>query len=311
VFRRSHKTRRGGLAIAILALLAAGCAGDENAKSPEKSPLASSDAPDDASFAAQWLAVQQARDGQVNWPPDGPDADAPVSRAAGDESYWTVVLGTYTGDGHEAAAANMLANLPQVAPQVGGASVHTSEKGSMVVIGRFPSPDDAAAQAELKRIRAITFRERPVFARAILSRVTIERGRPHPLDLRSARLRYPNVDPLYTLQVAAWSDFDSGELSLEEIQTSAESDARRLRGQGYEAYFHHDDTKRVSIVTVGLFGRDAIDPTTGLLSPDVDLLMKRFPQHLVNGEPLEVPIDPNRPRRGLAPQTPSLVAVPK
>ena len=36
-----------------------------------------------------------------------------------------------------------------------------------------------------------------------------------PISLRAARRRFPGVDPLYTLQVAVWGDFESGELSLE------------------------------------------------------------------------------------------------
>ncbi len=96
-----------------------------------------------------------------------------------------------------------------------------------------------------------------------------------------------------------------------EIREHAESYTRKLRAQGFEAYFHHDDDRRLSMITVGLFDQTAIDAQSGLLSPPVEHLMRRFPQHLVNGEPLSEPVDRLRPRRGTRIQKPLLVLVPR
>ena len=79
----------------------------------------------------------------------------------------------------------------------------------------------------------------------------------------------------------------------------------------HEAFVYHDDTQRLSMVTVGLFDHTAVDPQSGIHSPDVSAVLDEFPIHLVNGEPLKVPIDPRRPKLGSAPQSPKLVLVPR
>ncbi len=147
----------------------------------------------------------------------------------------------------------------------------------------------------------------------MLTRVTLRTSptRLHPFALMSARHRHPKVDPLYTLEVAIWSDFESGKLSLDEIHRQAESYAKKLRVDGYEAYFHHDDDKRLSTVTVGLFDRTALDARTGLYGHAVEGVLQRFPARLVNGETLREPIDGRNPTRGTRVQQPRLVHVPK
>ena len=49
---------------------------------------------------------------------------------------------------------------------------------------------------------------------------------------------------------------------------------------------------------------------TGFFSPEVDALLRRFPAHLVNGEPL-LEIKNRRDPRNRQPQTPRLVEVPQ
>ncbi len=182
----------------------------------------------------------------------------------------------------------------------------------MVTYGNYTGAEDPAAQADLKWIKAITISNRPVFAGAMLTRNT--RTDPtiplDPLELMSVRARYPDIDPLYTLQVAVWGDFESGKLTLAEIHQHAESYARRLRAQGLNAYYDHDDDKRLSVITVGLFDSTAIEnPQIGLYSAEVKALMRRFPEHLVNGEPLLELIDRRTGRTRV--QQPKLVLVPK
>ncbi|UCD74695.1 MAG: hypothetical protein JSV91_13015 [Phycisphaerales bacterium] len=243
-----------------------------------------------------------------------PARSATTAEPATSGPVWTIVLETFATGDHLAAAQRMLRQLPAIDPLLAEARVHRAAEASMVVFGSYPAPDDPAAQYDLKTIKSITIGDRPVFARAMLSRV-----RPHaaqrqlkPFELITARQRYPNVDPLYTLDVAIWgTNFESGDLSLQQVQSEAEAYARRLRTQGIDAYFHHDPDRGLSTVTVGLFDHRAIDAASGLYHPDVEAFLARFPARLVNGEPLQVYIDPQRPDLGTEPQRPRLVLVPK
>lgn len=239
--------------------------------------------------------------------------DGQVQPAQGRSSFWTLLLGTYTDEGHQAAAANMVRSCATIDARLGAARVHTTSKGSMVIYGAWDDPQSPAAQSALAWIKGIELRERPVFPRAMLTRINIRhaQGQFRPAELMSVRLRYPRIDPLYTLQVAVWGDFGSGQLSLEEIRRLAETYTRELRGRGYETYFHHDDDQRLSMVTVGLFDHTAVDPESGLYSEEVERVLKEFPEHLVNGEPLFEPTGSRRPDLRRRVQKPRLVLVPE
>ena len=232
--------------------------------------------------------------------------------AGSHSSTWSIVLVTFSSPGHGEAATRTVRQLGAVDPRLAAARVHTTGKGSLVVYGAYQSVDSPDAQRDLAWVKQLTINERPAFPRAMLSRIRRTRlAGVHPHDLMSARLRYPTVDPLYALEVAMWSDFESGELTLQEIHRSAEAYVKELRGQGLEAYFYHDDDKRVSSVTVGLFDHTAIDTRTMIYSPALTELMKRFPARMVNGEILREPIDARRPSRGTRIQAPALVLVPE
>jgi len=238
---------------------------------------------------------------------------AQAELAGGPSSYWAILLGTYTGEDHETAAANMVRSCATIDARLGAARVHTTGKGSMVIYGAWDDPQAPAAQAALQWIKGIQLRDRPVFPRAMLSRINVRHAARQfrPAELMSVRLRYPKLNPLYTLQVAVWGDFGSGQLTLEEIHRRAETYTRQLRARGYEAYFHHDDDRRLSMITVGLFDHTAIDPESGLYAPEVERLLDQFPEHLVNGEPLLEPASPRHPEAGQRVQTPKLVLVPE
>lgn len=231
--------------------------------------------------------------------------------AASPTANWTIVLATFAAPGHRQAAAKTVQQLPMVDPKLAGARVHTTPKGSLAVYGAYEQPDSPEAQADLAWIKQITIEGNPAFPQAMLTRIKLKSAGPvSPFDLRSARKRYPAVDPLYTLEVAIWSDFESGRLTLDQIHRDAERYASQLRAQGLEAYFFHDDDKRVSAVTIGLFDRTAIDSRTMIYSPELTALMKQFPARMVNGEPFNEPIDARRPSRGTRVQAPALVLVP-
>jgi hypothetical protein len=293
----SHKSVRGLLLAALCPILAWACAADRGGPSSAQEPA----------FEA------------ADWGEDSADAAAPGRAARSAETsssgtIWTIVLATFPNPGHQQAAANSLRQLPRIDPKLGsGAWVHTGSKGSLVGYGRYGSTQSEDAQRDLAWIKGLALGDLPAFPRAMLSRVNIRPAAAgfDPLALMSARSRYPNVDPLYTLEVAVWGDFESGTMSLAQIHRKAEENARILRARGFEAYYHHDDDRRLSMVTVGLFDHTAIDQRTGLYGPAVDALLQEFPAHLVNGEELLEPIDGRRVQRGTRVQRPVLVLVPK
>ena len=56
--------------------------------------------------------------------------------------------------------------------------------------------------------------------------------------------------------------------------------------------------------------RRAYDARSTLFSPEVEDLMRQFPAHLTNGEPVLIPIDPSNPKGRTKPQASRLVEVP-
>jgi hypothetical protein len=223
-------------------------------------------------------------------------------------------LATFTGDGHRQAADQARMSIVRQYPALSDAYVRSNTSGSVVMVGRFTGLDDPSAKPRVKAVQEIqdTRGARP-FARAILSRLDTSRrsGPPAANDLRSARAMKPGNSTLYTLQVGIWSDFGSGEVSPDEIRRSAEGYCARLRSQGHAAFYYHDEDRRMSIVTVGVFGPEAYDARTTLFSPEVDALMAKFPVMLVAGEELLVRSDPRDPKSRMVPQRPMLVEVPR
>lgn len=227
---------------------------------------------------------------------------------------WAVMLATFTGDGHRQAADQARARIVRTYPSVSDAYVRTNSSGSVVLVGRFSGLDDPAAKPRVKAVQEIQDANgaRP-FGRAILTRMESSRpaAAPGPNDLRNARALKPGKSVLYTLQVAVWSDFGSTEVSMDEVRRSAEGYCMRLRAQGHLAFYFHDDDRRMSIVSVGVFGPDAYDQRTRLFSAEIDELMAKFPVMLVAGEEILIREDPYDPKGKMVPQRPVLVEVPR
>jgi hypothetical protein len=240
---------------------------------------------------------------------------AKAPQAAAEPPRWGVVLATFSDEGHAQMAKTACERLAESYPQLKGCYARSTDRGSVVFFGQFTGPKEDDARAALEMVKAISpdGRARP-FGRAYLSRArsSSDQGR-SPNDLRmAARRKLPGVEPVFTFQVAMWSDFDSRTMAQDEIERRAEEYCGSLRGRGVEAYVHHDEDKHMSIVTVGVFDSTAYDPRSTLFSPAVEKLFKQFPTMLVNGEQLLVP-----PPRGSAPDTPPtpqtcvLIEVPK
>ncbi len=304
----SYKSVLGTLVMAVFGLAgiaaAPGCGPETGSLSTRSRDLGSRpDAADTTAARDDW---------GTDWDP-GRDRGRAGS-TAGASTVWTIVLGTFPSEaGARAAADNMMRQLQTLAPQLGELWVHSTGRGAMVVSGRYDSAGNPDAQEALHRIKAVQIQGQPAFARAMLTRVKVRRVgiATHPFSLMSVRLRYPNLNPLYTLEVGIWGDFESGQLTIKQIHAEAETQTRELRNRGFEAYFYHDDDKRLSVVTVGVFDSSAIDPRSGMYGPALQSLMDKFPAHLVNGETLLEPIDGRNASRGTRVQKPMPVLIPK
>lgn len=240
------------------------------------------------------------------------------SKSAGSASVsggggpWSIVLRTFSREDHAASAAASLNQVRSLSPLAAAARVEQLADGSAIVVGRYQNPSDADAQRDLKRIKAFMIGTSRPFALAMLTRVGPIAKVESPFDLSHLRAKYPKVDPLYTLQVAIWGNFDNDKMPLEEVRKRAEEYCTKLRAQGYEAYVHHNDATGMSKVTVGAFDRSAVDPASRLASPELEALMKKFPQHLINGEPVQEANVAKFPKKyGYRTQKPQLVEVPK
>jgi hypothetical protein len=226
---------------------------------------------------------------------------------------WSVMLATFTQPDHAERAVAFRTELVRQYPELANAAVRRVGKGSAIVVGRFEGPEDKGAQAELKRVKAIEREGRKPFAGAMLLRTATEDAASamKPNDIRNLRAKFPSVRPLYTLQVAAWSTFGEKGVDYPSMRTAAERYCADLRAKGRDAWFHHDEDKETSIVTVGHFDRRAYDSRSTLFSPEVEDLMRQFPAHLTNGEPVLIPVDRTNPKGRTKPQACRLVEVPE
>tara|TARA_Y100000589_G_scaffold320349_1_gene350136 strand:- start:110 stop:1036 length:927 start_codon:yes stop_codon:yes gene_type:complete len=224
------------------------------------------------------------------------------------EGAWSIALLTITGNDHQATAkalrSQIAAKHPELTPlfldEVGGG------QGSAIFVGRFQSPKDPRCRALMEEIRQMTSAEgNRLFPRAMPGRPqSVVAASLHPHDLRTVRLGRRSSTPMYTLQIAQWGTFGDDSIAYDRCRAQAESMARSLRARGLTAWFSHNDGRSLSSVNIGVFGPDAYDPRSTLFSPEVEVLMQRFPQLQVNGEVL---LDP---RTGIA-RTPFLVEVPR
>jgi len=239
-----------------------------------------------------------------------PEERAPQAgpKAASSEGAWSIALLTITGNDHQATAKALRSQIaskhPELTPlfldEVGGG------QGSAIFVGRFPSPKDPRCRALMEEIRQMTSAEgNRLFPRAMPGRPqSLVAASLHPHDLRTVRLGRRSTTPIYTLQIAQWGTFGDDSITYDQCRAQAEAMARSLRARGLTAWFSHNDGRSLSSVNVGVFGPDAYDPRSTLFSPEVEVLMQRFPQLQVNGDVL---LDP---RTGIA-RTPFLVEVPR
>ncbi|MEE2912942.1 MAG: hypothetical protein VX436_03965 [Planctomycetota bacterium] len=232
----------------------------------------------------------------------------------GSGRQYAIAVATFTGDGHEKEAQKKYSELMAHYPSIGrGLVVRKRSRGSALTYGHYLGYDDLDAKRDLLMLRGVVTQQgTPLFGQLLLTkfRSAEDRQSLHPYDLWTIRKEYPTIVPIYTLEVAVWGDFDSGQLPLVKRHAAAERYASELRGKGYEAFFYHNDDSQLSSVTVGLFSYKAIDAETGFYSAEVEAMLARFPQRLMNGEPVLEYHDPSNHSRGTKVQSPCLAEVP-
>jgi hypothetical protein len=316
--------RAAGLAAAISSLL---CACGDGPTSTQKRSVASTRSSDEAGLelldprddvmgdgaVASRNGNQSAKSNADGTKPSTPGASGARASSAGSRNgRWSIILATVSGADHPAKAAAFRQQVVSQYPELRDATVRRLGQGSAIVVGRFESPGDAGAQAELKRVKAIERNGQKPFAGALLLRTASDAlaGPPKPHDLRSLRAQFPNVRPLFTLQVAAWVTLGAKDLDYADMREAAEKYCAELRAKGHESWFLHDEDTETSIVTVGHFDRRAYDPKSTLFAPEVEDMMRVFPANHVNGEPVLLLVDPRNPKGKTKPQPCRLVEVP-
>ena len=230
------------------------------------------------------------------------------------ENQYAIVVATFTGDQHAQSAKVTRNRLSGQYPAIGSRlAFRPRSRGSVLTYGNYRGYDDPQAKVDIAMLRSIpTQQGTPLFAQVMLMKFKASRLRQHlhPYDLWTVRREFPTMVPIFTLEVAIWGDFDSGEFPQARRRAVAEGYANELRNKGFEAFFYHNDEAEMSSVTVGLFGHNAVDAETGFYSPEVDAMLSRFPVRLVNGEEVLVFFDPANPSLGSNIQPPCLAEVP-
>ncbi|MCH2160612.1 MAG: hypothetical protein MK085_01930 [Phycisphaerales bacterium] len=233
-----------------------------------------------------------------------------ASAAGGDAGgRWSIVLATTTGDAHDVQAQAIYRDMRSEFSLLQSAFVRSNDRGSTIWFGRFQAANDPELQAAREQLSGLQRNGQPVF-RGLIASVLPDERPIGPSDLRRARLMHPNIDPLYTLQVACWGTFGANAISWSEVRTRAEAYAAELRRRGYEAWYHHDAVSELSVVTVGVFDHRAYDSRSTLFSPEVEQLRREFPQHMINGEKAMLEMRPGD-ETSRVPQTCRLVSVPE
>ena len=227
---------------------------------------------------------------------------------------YAIVVATFTGQQHAQSASAMKTQLAMQYPEFGHSlALRPRSRGSVLSFGNYKGYDDPKAQKDMAQLRRMVSPQgRALFAQVLLMKFKPPRStyNLHPYDLWTVRREFPVMVPIFTLEVAVWGDFDSGQFPTERRRKVAEEYAGQLRKKGFEAFFYHNDDVGLSSVTVGLFGHNAVDAETGFYSPEVDAMISRFPVRLVNGQEVQEYFDPSNPSLGSNVQQPGLAEVP-
>ena len=221
---------------------------------------------------------------------------------------WSIALATLTGSDHQALARSLAERIRDRYPTLTPLFVDGLGRGeaSAVFVGHFRSPSGEASRSMMNRVSELTMENGgKAFPRAMPARpASFKNASRSPNDLRSLRSRHRVGRIAYSLKIAQWGTFGDDQVDYEQCRQQAEAMSRSLRAQGLTAWFNHNDAREMSVVTVGVFGSNAYDSRSTLFAPEVEVLMERFPQLMINGEPIL------HPKTG-QPLPPVLIEVPK
>ncbi|MDP7030082.1 MAG: hypothetical protein QF733_07675 [Phycisphaerales bacterium] len=264
---------------------------------------------EDAQPSDGWQDLEHLLGSGSEPPPAEPSRAA--SQPVAPQSFHTLVLQTFPGDRGE-TARQWHAQLTQIVPPLQEhTAVHVDGKGSMVVFGHYEGWDDPQAAIDMRTLQNLRVNDKRIFGAIMRTDVRPRRADSalHPHELVALRRRHPDVRTIYTLEIEVWGGFKSGEMTSADRRGHAERRVAELREGGVPAFFHHDPVTDLSTVTVGAFGEDALDPSSGLMSLDVEQWQHRFPNRLINGEELRMPVQ-GQPELGTVTQRSRLVLVP-
>ena len=228
------------------------------------------------------------------------------SLAAEQGQGWAVVLETFATQDHRELAARYVDIFRQISTFT-DVWVETDERGSIVRYGSYPGVDSKAAQADLTSLKQFVYNNARPFAGAYLSRIASDPlGRRREYNLIQARQLFPREDTVYSLQIGVYEA--EQDTTTEQARRLAEEAVVELRAQGELAFYYHSPNR--SMVCVGAFPSTAADATTGLYSPEVAALQRRFPYNSFNGRSLKQQIVTSSGRRLMETQPSFLVRVP-
>ncbi|MEE9295142.1 MAG: hypothetical protein V3W34_09325 [Phycisphaerae bacterium] len=200
---------------------------------------------------------------------------------------WTIECFGFQGPDHHQTAESIAAVLGQ-ADGIDKRKVHVrhSPGKSTICYGTYHRnidrmkgtreiPDDLRRDLGLVR-ELVDDRGRRLFIGARMVR------KPLP-DVGPAEWNLENAGGVYSLQVAAFEPTPQ----RRNYKQAAVHHTRRLRLRGYDAYYHHDSARAVSVVTVGIFGEDAVIKRDGrtTYNDEVRELQRKenFRYNLTNG----------------------------
>ena len=147
-----------------------------------------------------------------------------------------IVLATFPGAGSAEAATSLRLQLASAFPGLASKILlHDRRNGWVVAFGDYTGFDDPRARQDIEMIRRLRGpRGNQLFPQVLLTRFRAPRAMSdlHPLDLWSVRQEYPDIDPLYTLDIAIWGDFESGQWSASKRRSAAEHYAAEVRKRG-------------------------------------------------------------------------------
>ena len=165
------------------------------------------------------------------------------------KATYAITVATFTGPHHAAAARDAASLFVLSQPAIGRMLVVRPRRGgSVLTYGSYTGYDDPRAKEDMNALRNVRLANaQPAFGQMIITKFRSPRSMQslHPYDLWTVRRDYPTVVPIYTLDVAIWGDFESGQLPKEQRRKLAEQYASSLRSKGFESFFYHDDCPHI------------------------------------------------------------------